>query len=172
MKKSIFAVCDLEASYAYNLMEAIDETQGSSFEVQAFTNVERLIAYAGERHIELLLISAAAMCGELLKLSIGKIMILSEGEKKKELSDYPCIYKYQASDQLIAEVMNYYAVEAVPAPAAMPNKQVEIIGTYSPVGSSLRTSLGLTYGHIRARDHKVLYRTMGGAAGFQTRVEE
>lgn len=46
MKKSIFAVCDLEASYAYNLMEAIDETQGSSFEVQAFTNVERLIAYA------------------------------------------------------------------------------------------------------------------------------
>ena len=47
MKKSIFAVCDLEASYAYNLMEAIDETQGSSFEVQAFTNVERLIAYAG-----------------------------------------------------------------------------------------------------------------------------
>ena len=40
MKKSIFAVCDLEASYAYNLMEAIDERQGMSFEVQAFTNVE------------------------------------------------------------------------------------------------------------------------------------
>ena len=42
MKKSIFAVCDLEASYAYNLMEAIDERQGMSFEVQAFTNVESL----------------------------------------------------------------------------------------------------------------------------------
>ena len=64
MKKSIFAVCDLEASYAYNLMEAIDERQGMSFEVQAFTNVESLISYARERHIELLLISAAAMCGE------------------------------------------------------------------------------------------------------------
>lgn len=57
MKKSIFAVCDLEASYAYNLMEAIDERQGMSFEVQAFTNVESLISYARERHIELLLIS-------------------------------------------------------------------------------------------------------------------
>ena len=146
MKKSIFAVCDLEASYAYNLMEAIDERQGMSFEVQAFTNVEGLISYARERHIELLLISAAAMCGELLKLSIGKIMILSEGEKKKELSDYPCIYKYQASDQLIAEVMNYYAVEAVPAPAAMLKKKVEIIGIYSPVGRSLKTSLALTTG--------------------------
>ena len=52
MKKSIFAVCDLEASYAYNLMEAIDERQGMSFEVQAFTNVESLISYARERHIE------------------------------------------------------------------------------------------------------------------------
>lgn len=50
-------------------------------------------------------------------------MILSEGEKKKELSEYPCIYKYQASDQLIAEVMNYYAVEAVPAPMAMLKKE-------------------------------------------------
>ena len=89
MKKSIFAVCDLEASYAYNLMEAIDERQGMSFEVQAFTNVESLISYARERHIELLLISAAAMCGELLKLSIGKIMILSEGEKKRRETNGP-----------------------------------------------------------------------------------
>lgn len=31
MKKSIFAVCDLEASYAYNLMEAIDEEAGDVF---------------------------------------------------------------------------------------------------------------------------------------------
>ena len=172
MKKSIFAVCDLEASYAYNLMEAIDERQGMSFEVQAFTNVESLISYARERHIELLLISAAAMCGELLKLSIGKIMILSEGEKKKELSDYPCIYKYQASDQLIAEVMNYYAVEAVPAPAAMLKKKVEIIGIYSPVGRSLKTSLALTYGQIRAREHKVLYLNLEEYAGFETLLEE
>ena len=172
MKKSIFAVCDLEASYAYNLMEAIDETQGSSFEVQAFTNVERLIAYAGERHIELLLISAAAMCGELLKLSIGKIMILSEGEKKKELSEYPCIYKYQASDQLIAEVMNYYAVEAVPAPMAMLKKKVEIVGIYSPVGRCMKTSLALTYGQLLAREHKVLYLNLEEYAGFETLLEE
>lgn len=167
MKKSIFAVCDLEAAYAYNLMEAIDEKQGTSFEVQAFTNVESLISYARERHIELLLISSAAMSGELLNLSIGKIMILSEGEKKKELSEYPCIYKYQASDQLIAEVMNYYAVEAVPAPVAMLKKKVEIIGIYSPVGRCRKTSLALTYGQIRAREQKVLYLNLEEYAGFE-----
>ena len=89
MKKSIFAVCDLEASYAYNLMEAIDERQGMSFEVQAFTNVESLISYARERHIELLLISAAAMCGELLKLSIGKIMICQKEKRKRSSRTTP-----------------------------------------------------------------------------------
>lgn len=172
MRKSIFAVCDLEASYAYNLMEAIAENQGTAFEVQAFTNVQSLKSFAKEQHIELLLISASAMCSALLKLSIGKIMILSEGERVKEYSDYPCIYKYQASDQLIAEVMNYYAVEAAPAPMALLKKRVEVIGVYSPVGRTMKTSLALTLGQLLARDRKVLYLNMEEYAGFERLMEE
>lgn len=68
--------------------------------------------------------------------------------------------------------MNYYAVEAVPAPAAMLKKKVEIIGIYSPVGRSLKTSLALTYGQIRAREHKVLYLNLEEYAGFETLLEE
>ena len=172
MKKSIFAVCDLEASYAYNLMESIYEKQGKSFEVQAFTSVKSLIAFAREQYIELLLISASAMCDSLLKLSIGKIMILSEGEKLTELSDYPCIYKYQASDQLIAEVMNHYTVEPVPAPAAMMMNRVEVVGIYSPIGRTLKTSFALTYGQLMAKDRKVLYLNLEEYAGFQGLFEE
>ena len=167
MKKNIFAVCDLEADYACRLMESIYERQGAAFEVQAFTSVKSLIAYAKEQHIELLLISSSAMCEELLRLSIGKIMILSEGEKIKELSEYPCIYKYQASDQLIAEVMNYYAVEKVPAPMAVMKKNVEVIGIYSPVGRTLKTSFALTYGQLLARERKVLYLNLEEYAGFE-----
>lgn len=172
MKKSIFAVCDLEAAYAYNLMEAIADRQGTAFEVQAFINVNSLMEFAREQHIELLLISASAMCDAVLKLSVGKIMILSEGERLKELSDYPCIYKYQASDQLIAEVMNNYAVEAVPAPMAMLKRRVEVIGVYSPVGRSLKTSFALTYGQMLAKDRKVLYLNMEEYAGFEKIMEE
>ena len=167
LKKSIFAVCDLEAAYAYQLMESIYEKQGTAFEVQAFTSVKSLIAFAKEQYIELLLISASAMCDALMQLSIGKIMILSEGEKLKELSDYPCIYKYQASDQLIAEVMDYYAVEAVPAPMAVMKNKVEIIGIYSPVGRTLKTSFALTYGQLQAKERKVLYLNLEEYAGFE-----
>lgn len=167
MKKSIFAVCDLEASYAYNLMESIYEKQGMSFEVQAFTSVKSLIAFAKEQYIELLLISASAMSDALLKLSIGKIMILSEGEKLTELSEYPCIYKYQASDQLIAEVMNHYAVEPVPDPMALMKNRVEVVGVYSPIGRTLKTSFALAYGQLTAKDRKVLYLNLEEYAGFQ-----
>ncbi len=167
MKKQIFAVCDLEGAYAYQLMESIYEKQGTSFEVQAFTSVKSLVAFAEEKHIELLLISASAMCDALLKLSIGKIMILSEGEKIKELSEYPCIYKYQASDQLIAEVMDHYAADAVPAPEALFKRRVEVVGVYSPVGRTLKTSFALTYGQLLARERKVLYLNMEEYAGFE-----
>lgn len=172
MRKSIFAICDLEASYAYNLMESICKRQGTSFEVQAFTSVNSLLAFAREQYIELLLISAAAMCDTLLKLSIGRIMILSEGKMMKEISDYPCIYKYQASDQIIAEVMNYYAVEQTPAPMAVMKKNMEIVGIYSPVGRSSKTSFAITYGQLMARDRKTLYLNMEEYAGFEILMEE
>jgi cellulose biosynthesis protein BcsQ len=167
LKKQIFAVCDLEAAYAYQLMESIYAKQGTAFEVQAFTSVKSLIAFAREERIELLLISASAMCDSLLELSIGKIMILSEGERLKELSEYPCIYKYQASDQLIAEVMNHYAADEVPAPEALLKNRVEIVGIYSPVGRTLKTSFALTYGQLLARERKVLYLNLEEYAGFE-----
>ena len=67
MKKSIFAVCDLEESYACNLTEYMNERKNAPFEVQAFTNLESLAAYAGEHHIELLLISTEGLSNQLLR---------------------------------------------------------------------------------------------------------
>ena len=62
MKKQIFAVCDLEAEYACNFMDYLNTRKSIPFEVQAFTSVESLLAYGKENPIELLLISAEAMC--------------------------------------------------------------------------------------------------------------
>ena len=98
MKKDIFAICDPEAAYA-------------AFEIHAFTNVKSLCEFAAGHEVSLLLISTRAMCREVRELPIEKIVILSEGEILEELSEYSCIYKYQASDSLVAEVMEDYAAE-------------------------------------------------------------
>ena len=86
MKKSIFAVCDLEASYACNLMDYLNEKRTTPFEVQAFTNVASLEKFARENEIEILLISTRAMCNEIRDLPIRRTIILSEGEPLQDAS--------------------------------------------------------------------------------------
>ena len=113
MKKQIFAVCDLEAEYARNFMEYLNRKNNLPFEVQAFTSVESLAAYAGETHVELLLISSDAMCREVQELNIGKVVILTEGTRQEELDAYDEVYKYQSSAEILREVMACYGEEKI-----------------------------------------------------------
>lgn len=46
MKKQVFAVCDLEAEYARNFMDYLNQKKNIPFEIQAFTSVESFVAYA------------------------------------------------------------------------------------------------------------------------------
>ncbi len=167
MKKSIFAVCDLESSYACSLMEYMNERRTTPFEVQAFTNIESLISFAKENPIEILLISTNAMCNEIKRLDIRRIVILSEGESLPDLEEYPSVYKYQASDSLISEVMNYYAVQkqVIPVPAAL--SRTELYGVYSPVSRCGKTSFALTLGEILGEKKQVLYLNLEEYAGFE-----
>ena len=116
MKKNIFAVCDLEVDYALNFMDYLNQKKNIPFEIQAFTAVENLISYGKNTHIELLLISGRAMCREVRELDIGKIIILSEGVHPPELDQYPSVYKYQSSSDVIREVMECYGAEKKTTP--------------------------------------------------------
>lgn len=169
MKKSIFAVCDLESSYACNLMDYLNQKKNTPFEVQAFTNVENLISFARENPIEILLISTRAMCNEIRELPINRVIILSEGEKLQDfdLEEYPFVYKYQSSDQLVSEVMEYYA-EIHPHTYLFPAAaQTKLIGVYSPVSRAKKTSFALALGEILAETKQVLYLNLEEYSGFE-----
>ena len=97
--------------YALNFMDYMNRKKNIPFEIQAFTSVENLIAYGKQTHIELLLISGRAMCREVRDLDIGKIIILSEGVHPPELDQYPSVYKYQSSSDVLREVMACYGAE-------------------------------------------------------------
>ncbi len=169
MRKNIFAVCDLEVDYALNFMEYLNHKKNIPFEIQAFTTAESLIAYGKKVPIELLLISGKAMCREVQELDIGKIVILSEGVHPPELDRYPSVYKYQASSDVIREVMACYGAEKAIDPVAFPvlKKNTEIYGIYSPLGRCLKTSFALTLGQILAKDRAVLYLNMEEYSGFE-----
>ena len=168
MKKNIFAVCDLEVDYALNFMDYLNQKKNIPFEIQAFTTVESLIAYGKRTHIELLLISGKAMCRQIREMDIGKIVILSEGVHPPELDQYPSVYKYQSSSEVIREVMACYGAEKAVEPVPFPvlKKTTEIYGVYSPIGRCLKTSFALTLGQVLAREKAVLYLNLEEYSGF------
>ncbi|MCD7745380.1 MAG: hypothetical protein LUI13_08895 [Lachnospiraceae bacterium] len=167
MKKSIFAVCDLDASYACNLTEYLNERKTTPFEVQAFTNVESLEKFAKENEIEILLISTRAMCNEIRELPISRTIILSEGEPISDLG-YPLVYKYQSSDDILSEVMEYY-VQDHPQPhiLSLNKKKTKLYGVYSPIGRTRKTSFAIALGEILAETKKVLYLNFEEYSGFE-----
>jgi cellulose biosynthesis protein BcsQ len=169
LKKQIFAVCDLEAEYACNFMDYLNQKKNIPFEIQAFTSVESLVAYVKKNPVELLLISSEAMCREVGELDIGKIVILTEGSKPKELEKYTGVYKYQASSDVVREVMACYGAEKAILPAQLPvlKKTTEILGVYSPLGGCLQTCFALTLAQILGREKSVLYLNLEEYAGFE-----
>lgn len=169
MKKNIFAVCDLEMDYACNFMNYLNQKKNIPFEIQAFTSAKSLIAFGRENPIELLLISGKAMCREIREMDIGKIVILSEGVHHPELDQYPSVYKYQSSSDVIREVMACYGEERGILPVQFPvlKKATEILGVYSPLGRCLKTSFALTLGQVLAKEKAVLYLNLEEYAGLE-----
>lgn len=165
-KRAIFAVCDLEVSYAYNFMEYVNQKKNMPFEVQAFTSPVHLCAFARTQPIELLLISDKAMCPEIKGLPIRQIIILSEGVHDPGLDQYPSVYKYQSSASVIREVMACYGEEvSQPAEVTVLKKETRLLAVYSPVGRCQKTSFALALGQILARQKAVLYLNLEEYAG-------
>ena len=171
--RHIFAVCDVEVEYAYNFMEYLNRKRSLPFEVQAFTGPEILCEFAGKHPIEILLISDKAVTEEVRQLKVGKLIILSEGVHNPELDQYPSVSKYQASDDIIREVMDCYGAEkAAVSGEAVFKKEAAVIGVYSPVGRTQKTSFAVTLGQILARERAVLYLNMESYSGFEELLGE
>lgn len=172
-KKNVFAVCDTEMEYAYNFMEYLNQKKNIPFEVHAFTSPEVLADFARNNEIEILLISDKAMREEIRTLPIHQIVILSEGVHSPTLDQYPAVYKYQSSDAVIREVMACYGAKSGDAPmlTLIPKKEMRVIGIYSPVGRTQKTSFALTLGQILSRDRAVLYLNMESHSGFEQLLE-
>ena len=155
-------------------MDYLNQKKNIPFEIQAFTSVESLVAYVKKNPVELLLISSEAMCREVGELDIGKIVILTEGSKPKELEKYTGVYKYQASSDVVREVMACYGAEKAILPAQLPvlKKTTEILGVYSPLGGCLQTCFALTLAQILGREKSVLYLNLEEYAGFEELMQK
>lgn len=165
------AVYDLDLFYARRFADVMNQKENIPFAVMAFTSLERLRQYAGGHSIEILLVSSQVNRDEICDLGIGQVITLTEGEKKEGDKDYPSVYKYQSSSDIIREVMACYSAGDEPD-GTEHRRTASVIGVYSPVGRCLKTSFALTLGQLMAADRRVLYVTLEDYSGLASMTGE
>ena len=161
----VLAVCDSETEYAYQLVDYLSNKKGFPFQVQLFTSGKTLKEYVLVHPISIALIGQKDYIEEMQEYPIDHIFLL--GEDKGSLpAGIKNIYKYQSTEQLIKELLDWIAREGILGRTTMDGKELKLIGVYSPVGKCLKTSFSFVLGQILSKKHKVLYLNMESYSGL------
>jgi len=170
MEKNVLVVCDLEVEYASQLSEFLSIKRNVPFEVYAFTIMDRFIEFAKKSKVEVLLISKEALDNldsVVKEMDVKEIFILNEDGDIAQVDGYKSIYKYQNTENILREVMTYYADSEIKIGGRVQVvEDIEMIAVYSPVKRSLKTSFAMTLGQILSESRRVLYINLEDYSGF------
>nr|MCR5627184.1 hypothetical protein [Lachnospiraceae bacterium] len=173
MANNILALFDKDEEYVMQLMNFFSLTKPVELEIQGFTDIAHLKSFAEEKKISILLVQSSCLCDEIEEMHIGEIMVLSEGEyESRDLMGHKSVYKYQSGENIMREVMCYYAEEPAEIVKNFKNGSQHMIGVYSPVKRCLKTSFALALGEILSHEGKTLYVNMEDYHGFNSLIGE
>lgn len=168
MRKKRIAVCDGEASYACRLMEYANQRKDALFVVHAFTGSQELLAFLQETAVDILLLDRDLAQECLREGGIGQVILLSEEEYLEDTEKYPVIYKFQSCTRILQQVMDLYAETAMTGlGTACAREKTQLIGVYSPIGRSGKTTFALALGKELGRKRKTLYLNLEEYSGFE-----
>lgn len=127
-----------DISYSRCFSEYVSHKKNSLMDIQIFSNTDSIREYITDNIINILLVGQD-MIDNLAECSqIKKIIVLSEGDRVCEYSEYPVIFKYQSVDMIIKEVLNIIAEDESisECSAKFSRKEKEFIGVFSPFGGT------------------------------------
>lgn len=178
MKQKIFAVCDLEETYAFRMAEYIVDKISMPYALHLFTRTDELQPFLDRQEISVLLIGESAMRQLKTKPSARNIFVLQESGQdstqedglvpEAEIgTDYKYINKFQNPEQIICEMLEQITeLESWSDERKAQGLKMKLVGIYSPVRRCLQTTFALTMGQLIAREHKVLYMNFECFSGF------
>lgn len=171
MSSKSFVICDREEGYAAAFAMFLMKKKEFSFQVQVCNGLSQVEAILHEHPINVLLIGGNYPIDERKKLRADNVFVLSESGSAQTSSDETAVYKYQSGEVLLAEIIckcsQKNEAEGLYFRGAK-TKNFKIIGIFSPVHRSGKTSYGLRVGQELAVSKNVLYLNMeiyGGIGG-------
>lgn len=165
MDKRIVAIYDPDPEFVFRFMEFAKMRSAFTMDVRAFTTEAPLCLAADKTPPDLLLVSSSVLTDAVKALPAKQLVVLQEEPFIQE--DQPQVYKYQPPEELLKKVWEFCKEERDRAPVYARREGMEIIGFYSPVARSRKTTLALTMGQILAGDRSVLYLNLETFAGFE-----
>ena len=162
--KRIMAVYDVDPFYADRFAEFANNKEATPFTAVAFTSLSRLKTFAAQQPVELLLVGDEVDLAELEGVEVGQMIRLSDTGAAKD--GMPTVYKYQASDNVLREVMSCYQVQDQPILMTATGRRSRVLGVYSPIGRCGKTGFAITLGQVLARENKVLMLSLEEFSGL------
>lgn len=160
----IVAIYD-EEEYGRKLMGYINK-KVDFVQVQVFTSFENIKDFTSRNHISLLFISNERLTNSLKELDIGKVIILTSNREKSNFEEYPSIYKYQSSESLIKELLEYYKSIYGDGKGNQMVGDSQLIGVYSPIKRCLKTSFALALSQVYGQEYTTLYLSLERFSGM------
>lgn len=172
MNKKVLAIFDSEENYAYGLMEYFEGKSNLPFRVHVFTDRLRFDAYTKKDEIECLLLSESIYYEDIEEYKIPHIIVLSESGSALNNTLHH-INKYQATEQIYKEVIEYYTENHEGALNALrtTKSKLKVIGIYTPIGRCLQTTFAFTLGQILSQRSKALYLSFERYSGLTTMLK-
>lgn len=172
MNTRTLVIYDDEKQYANLLTDFFTSKKDIPFKTVTFTDKSKLIQFLISQEIEILLISASSLDEEIETCNIKEIILLSEGSMPIEYSKYPSIYKFKSAEVIVREVLEkYIEIESDKELLVVKKGEAKVIGVYSPVGRSGKTTFAIALAQILSEGHKTLFVSFEEFAVFQNDME-
>ena len=162
MAKKNILITDSDADYLENFERFLRNNHSDKFIINTASNSDgvRVFVENSDRKVDVLLISPETYA-DRIRGCASVVMILSNGVIPIQLEKYPVIKKYQAGDAIVHSVSRAY-VEAMPDEfdISQLNSECELIGVFSPIGGSGKTTIASLLAAHYAENSKVLFFSM------------
>ena len=172
MKKNTLAVFDPDEEYVTKLMSYMSDSRSVPLEIQGFTDKELLKDFIRVNSIDILLIPEDDVDDDIEACDTGEMMVLSENDTARDSRGHKSICKYQSSENIMREVMCYYAEQPFAEAGIISSIDTEIIAVYSPIRRSFRTSFAFALGEVLSEKEKTLFVSLEEFSGFNQLLQK
>lgn len=172
--RKILGIYDTESGYGERLAGYLSTKGKLPFRIVAFTGEESLCSFAEKEELHILLLHERCMSEIIAGLAVSRVLLLTEEPERVETEclfqrEVQPVYKYQSAEVILQKIMDCYeALLPVAAGEGSPGEGAGLITVYSPVHHCFKTTFGLLYGQMLAREEKVLFVSLEVYAGFES----